>query len=312
MVPFRSRKGGHSAISPGLRTDATGGAGGGERRGPARPRRHHHDGGQRRGRPGPGEPRRRPTWCWWTPRRCGPDTVGFTRRVLERSPGAVVVFFGRRIRRSPGAAVAAGARGLIRGGEREDLVASVAKALMLLLRSATAGVPTPARPRSGRRGRPQRPRRRRTGDARPARRTRTSRRRRERPVRRRRGRRGPTTPSRPPVAAAPGDAAVGRRPAARADRAGAAGAAGHGGRQEQRRDRPGAVRLRGHRQDPRPAAVPQARAPGTGPTPWPRLSGPAWSASGGTASADLGRASDAAEVYSSSSSSTRVSCTPSA
>jgi DNA-binding CsgD family transcriptional regulator len=35
-------------------------------------------------------------------------------------------------------AVAAGARGLIRGGEREDLVVSVAKGLMLLLRGARA------------------------------------------------------------------------------------------------------------------------------------------------------------------------------
>jgi DNA-binding NarL/FixJ family response regulator len=64
-----------------------------------------------------------------------PDTVGFTRRVLERSPDAVVVFFGPEDAVTARGAVAAGARGLIRGGEREDLVASVAKALMLLLRS---------------------------------------------------------------------------------------------------------------------------------------------------------------------------------
>jgi len=70
-----------------------------------------------------------------------PDTVGFTRRVLERSPEAVVVFFGPEDSVVARGAVEAGARGLIRGGEREDLVASVAKALMLLFRSARASVP---------------------------------------------------------------------------------------------------------------------------------------------------------------------------
>jgi DNA-binding NarL/FixJ family response regulator len=65
-----------------------------------------------------------------------PDTVGFTRRVLERSPESVVVFFGPEDAVVAQGAVAAGARGLIRGGEREDLTASVAKALMLLLRSS--------------------------------------------------------------------------------------------------------------------------------------------------------------------------------
>jgi DNA-binding NarL/FixJ family response regulator len=74
-----------------------------------------------------------------------PDTIGFTRRVLERSPEAVLVFFGPEEAEVARAAVAAGARGLIRGGEREDLVASVAKALMLLLRGgrATAGSAVP-------------------------------------------------------------------------------------------------------------------------------------------------------------------------
>jgi DNA-binding NarL/FixJ family response regulator len=69
-----------------------------------------------------------------------PDTVAFTRRVLERAPEAVVVFFGPEDSAVARGAVAAGARGLIRGGDREDLVASVAKALMLLLRS-TPSVP---------------------------------------------------------------------------------------------------------------------------------------------------------------------------
>jgi DNA-binding NarL/FixJ family response regulator len=72
-----------------------------------------------------------------------PDTVGFTRRVLEQTPEAVVVFFGPEEASVAQGAVAAGARGLIRGGEREDLVASVAKALMLLLRPnrGAQGVP---------------------------------------------------------------------------------------------------------------------------------------------------------------------------
>jgi DNA-binding NarL/FixJ family response regulator len=69
-----------------------------------------------------------------------PDTVGFTRRVLERVPNAVVVFFGPEDPAVAQAAVAAGARGLIRGGDREDLVASVAKALMLLFRSSRSSV----------------------------------------------------------------------------------------------------------------------------------------------------------------------------
>lgn len=69
-----------------------------------------------------------------------PDTVGFTRGVLERTPDAVVVFFGPEESVVARGAVAAGARGLIRGGDREDLVATVAKALMLLLRS-TPSVP---------------------------------------------------------------------------------------------------------------------------------------------------------------------------
>ena len=75
-----------------------------------------------------------------------PDTVGFTRRVLERSPDSVVVFFGPEDAVVARGAVAAGARGLIRGGEREDLVASVAKALMLLLRGNKRFELTPPAP----------------------------------------------------------------------------------------------------------------------------------------------------------------------
>jgi DNA-binding NarL/FixJ family response regulator len=71
-----------------------------------------------------------------------PDTISFTRRVLERMPSAILVFFGPEEPEIARAAIAAGARGLIRGGDREDLAASVAKALMLLLRGGQAPVPT--------------------------------------------------------------------------------------------------------------------------------------------------------------------------
>jgi DNA-binding NarL/FixJ family response regulator len=70
-----------------------------------------------------------------------PDTVGFTRRLRERAPDATVVFFGPEDVAVARAAVAAGARGLIRGGPREDLVTSVAKAVMLLLRPVRPAVP---------------------------------------------------------------------------------------------------------------------------------------------------------------------------
>lgn len=65
-----------------------------------------------------------------------PDTVDFTRRVRQVSPAAAVVFFGPEDPATARAAVALGARGVIRGGSHEDLVTSVAKALMLLLRPA--------------------------------------------------------------------------------------------------------------------------------------------------------------------------------
>jgi DNA-binding NarL/FixJ family response regulator len=72
-----------------------------------------------------------------------PDPAAFTREVLKRSPEAVVIFLGPEEPVLAQGAVDAGARGLIRGGDREDLVATVAKALMLLLRpsSSTQAVP---------------------------------------------------------------------------------------------------------------------------------------------------------------------------
>jgi len=59
-----------------------------------------------------------------------PDSASFTRRVLARSPGTVIVLFGAEDPRVASAAVAAGARGLIRGAD--DLVSVVAKTLLLL------------------------------------------------------------------------------------------------------------------------------------------------------------------------------------
>jgi DNA-binding NarL/FixJ family response regulator len=70
-----------------------------------------------------------------------PDPVGFTRQVRDRSPDAVIVFFGPQEPTVAQAAVAAGARGVIRGGDHEDLVISVAKAVMLLIRPIRAAVP---------------------------------------------------------------------------------------------------------------------------------------------------------------------------
>jgi DNA-binding NarL/FixJ family response regulator len=66
-----------------------------------------------------------------------PDTVSFTRRILNHAPGATVVFLGPEEPGVAQATVDAGARGLIRGGEREELVATVAKTIMLLLRPAS-------------------------------------------------------------------------------------------------------------------------------------------------------------------------------
>jgi DNA-binding NarL/FixJ family response regulator len=63
-----------------------------------------------------------------------PEAVTFTRHIRERRPEAVIMFFGAEDPATAQAAVAAGARGVIRGGDHEDLAASVAKALMLLMR----------------------------------------------------------------------------------------------------------------------------------------------------------------------------------
>ena len=67
------------------------------------------------------------------------DSVGFTRRALVRAPGAVIILFGAEEPRVAAATIAAGARGVLRGGGDHDLVSIVAKALLLCL-------PEPARP----------------------------------------------------------------------------------------------------------------------------------------------------------------------
>ncbi|MFY1635967.1 LuxR C-terminal-related transcriptional regulator [Solwaraspora sp. WMMB335] len=64
-----------------------------------------------------------------------PDSASFTRRVLARSPGSVIVLFGAEDSQVASAAMAAGARGLIRGADdrgADDLVTVVAKTLLLL------------------------------------------------------------------------------------------------------------------------------------------------------------------------------------
>jgi len=71
------------------------------------------------------------------------DSVGFTRRALVRAPGAVIILFGAEDPRVAAAAIAAGARGVLRGGGDHDLVSIVAKALLLCL-------PEPARPAAAR------------------------------------------------------------------------------------------------------------------------------------------------------------------
>ncbi|MFY1687887.1 LuxR C-terminal-related transcriptional regulator [Plantactinospora sp. WMMB782] len=60
-----------------------------------------------------------------------PDSVGFTRRVLARSPGAAILLLGTEDPGVAAATIAAGARGLIQGSDH-DLVSVVAKAILLL------------------------------------------------------------------------------------------------------------------------------------------------------------------------------------
>jgi DNA-binding NarL/FixJ family response regulator len=67
-----------------------------------------------------------------------PDPVGFTQRVLEQAPGAVLLLFGTAERHVAAATVAAGARGLIHTAD-SDVVATVTKALLLI----GARTPTP-------------------------------------------------------------------------------------------------------------------------------------------------------------------------
>lgn len=70
------------------------------------------------------------------------DTVGFTRRVLVRASGAVLILFGAEDQRTAAAAIGAGARGVLRGGDH-DLVSVVAKALLLCLPDRPPAVAVP-------------------------------------------------------------------------------------------------------------------------------------------------------------------------
>src|SRR5690606_39508545 len=65
------------------------------------------------------------------PTRRSSDLVGFTRRVLAQDPRAVLLLFGAEDPKVAAATVAAGARGIIRGGDH-DPVGTVAKALLLI------------------------------------------------------------------------------------------------------------------------------------------------------------------------------------
>ncbi|MFC7544922.1 LuxR C-terminal-related transcriptional regulator [Plantactinospora sp. GCM10030261] len=78
-----------------------------------------------------------------------PDSVGFIRRVLTRSPGAAVVLFGAEEPGVAAAAVAAGARGLISSVDH-DLVGAVARAMLLLSAPGRAArAPGPGRGGNG-------------------------------------------------------------------------------------------------------------------------------------------------------------------
>ncbi len=61
-----------------------------------------------------------------------PDPVAFTRRLLARAPDAALVVVGAEDPRIAAGTVAAGARGVIRTGERgDDLVTALAQGIML-------------------------------------------------------------------------------------------------------------------------------------------------------------------------------------
>lgn len=84
-----------------------------------------------------------------------PDPVGFTRRVLARAPGALLLLLGNDEPQVAAAAVAAGARGLVRSGD-PDPVTAVVKALLLIgsprrapSRDPASGRPHPDPDRAG-------------------------------------------------------------------------------------------------------------------------------------------------------------------
>jgi DNA-binding NarL/FixJ family response regulator len=71
-----------------------------------------------------------------------PDSAGVVRRLLSLSPGATLVLFGPEDQRTATSALAAGARGVIRGGD--DIVSAVAKSLLLLPGLVEGPAATPA------------------------------------------------------------------------------------------------------------------------------------------------------------------------
>jgi DNA-binding NarL/FixJ family response regulator len=67
-----------------------------------------------------------------------PDSVGFTRRVLARAPGAAILLLGAEEPGVAAAVIAAGGRGLLPGTDH-DLVSVVAKAMLLLSTPSRGG-----------------------------------------------------------------------------------------------------------------------------------------------------------------------------
>lgn len=76
-----------------------------------------------------------------------PDPASFVRRALGYATGATVVLFGPEDPQVAAAAVAAGARGVIRGGKDQDLVLAVTKTLLLLC--VPGGARSPGSTRAG-------------------------------------------------------------------------------------------------------------------------------------------------------------------
>jgi len=72
-----------------------------------------------------------------------PDSAEFARRVSGVAPAAVLLFFGPEEARTVATAMAAGARGVIRAGEHDDVVTVVGKAFLLMFSAPVRANPRP-------------------------------------------------------------------------------------------------------------------------------------------------------------------------